>query len=195
MIAYIGAASGDNPDFFKWLSTHFKNSGAGEVTLAAMASVRANPAKTLALLEKADLVFISGGDVEEGMSLLEKRSMIPLLHRLYKAGKPFFGLSAGSIMLAKSWVRWADPDDDRTAKPFNCLGFVPILCDMHAESDDWAELKVLLQLQPEGAIGFGIPSNTALRMHPNGTLTPIGGEIVRFQWQGHEVKKLTPLRN
>jgi len=194
-IAYVGAASDDNPEFFKWLATLFKRSGAGVVKLAATASPRANLVKTRKLIEEADLVFISGGDVEAGMSLLRKRSMIPYLNRLYSTGKPFFGLSAGSIMLAQSWVRWSDPDDDKTAESFDCLGFAPVLCDMHSESDDWVELQALLKLKPKGTIGYGVPSNAALRVHPQGTLTPLRGEVVRFQCQGHEVVRLPPLHD
>lgn len=193
-IAYVGAASDDDPGFFTRLSALFKNSGAGAVTLAATASPRADLIQTSEILEQADLVFITGGDVEAGMSLLHKRSMIPLLRRLYTSGKPFFGLSAGSIILAQSWVRWTDPDDDRTAEAFDCLGFAPILCDMHAESDHWAELQTLLKLQPKGAIGYGIPSNAALRMDPQGRLQPLRGEVVRYQWQGHKVTPLDSLK-
>ena len=192
-IAYVGAASNDDAGFFKWLSTFFKQSGAGTVTLAATAAPHVNIKKTIEILKEADLIFITGGDVEVGMARLHKHALAPLLHRLYASGKPFFGLSAGSIMLAQSWVRWPDPDDDHSAEAFDCLGFAPILCDMHAESDDWVELKALLGLQAKGTLGYGIPSGAGLRIEPNGTLTALGGKVIRLQQQGNDIKELKPL--
>ncbi len=193
-IAYVGAASDDDAGFFKWLSAFFKQSGAGTVTLAATAAPHVNIENTTGILKAADLIFITGGDVEAGMELLHKHTLAPLLRQLYASGKPFFGLSAGSIMLAQSWVRWPDPDDDHSAEAFDCLGFAPILCDMHAESDDWVELKALLRLQAKGTIGYGIPSGAGLRIDPTGIPIALGGDVVRFQWQGREVKALKPLK-
>ena len=112
-VAYIGAASNDNRVFFMWITALLKKAGAGTVRLAALASRRADPAKARALLQEADLVFVSGGDVELGMSVLEQTGTAALLRELYQAGKPFIGLSAGSIMLARSWVRWTDPERRR----------------------------------------------------------------------------------
>jgi len=28
--------------------------------------------------------------------------------------------------MSRQWVRWADPADDATAKPFDCLGLAPL---------------------------------------------------------------------
>lgn len=179
-IAYIGAASGDDPGFFSWLSGRFTGSGSGSVSLVPTVSPHTQRSRTLSLLEEADLIFISGGDVEAGMSALEKLSLRSVLTQLHKSGKPFFGLSAGSIMLSDSWVRWRDPDRDETAELFPCLGFAPILCDMHAEEDDWIELKALLQLHNPGTLGYGIPTGAGLQVDPNGTLMGLGKPIFPF---------------
>ncbi|MGA2642648.1 MAG: Type 1 glutamine amidotransferase-like domain-containing protein, partial [Spirochaetia bacterium] len=136
-IAYVGAASGDNPAFRLLIARMLVRAGAGEVTLAPMCARRVDPAKTRRVLEDADLVFISGGDVEAGMKVVEKQGMDSLLKNLHGAGKPFFGVSAGSIMLAKHWVRWHDPGDDASAELFPCLGLAPVLCDTHGEDDGW----------------------------------------------------------
>ncbi len=94
------------------------------------------------------MVFISGGDVEAGMEVLEERQILPFLRELFERGKPFFGSSAGSIMLGRQWVRWEDPDDDATANLFPCMGFAPIVCDTHGEAEGWEELRALLRLTP-----------------------------------------------
>jgi peptidase E len=176
-IAYLGSASRDNRVFFSMIALMLKASGAGTVILAPTASRRFNHEKTATILTQSDMVFVSGGDVEEGMRILHERNLIPPLRELFDTGKPFFGVSAGSIMLCRQWVRWRDPNDDATAETFPCLGFCPILCDTHAEEDGWQELKTLLRLCPEGTEGWAIPSGGGIRVEPDGEVKIILGAV------------------
>jgi cyanophycinase-like exopeptidase len=173
-IAYIGAASGDDKSFFTMLARLMVACGAGAVELAPLAGRRVKLDRTRSILEKADMVFVSGGDVEEGMNVIGERGMLPLLRDLYRGGKPFFGLSAGSIMLARQWIVWEDPSDDSTASAIPCLGFAPVLCDTHAEEDDWEELRALLLISPEGTVGYGIPTGGGLLVRPGGEIEALG---------------------
>ncbi|HUU05139.1 MAG TPA: Type 1 glutamine amidotransferase-like domain-containing protein [Patescibacteria group bacterium] len=175
-VAYVGAASHDNRMFFLWIASLLKRAGAGSVRLAALASPRADPAKALRLLQEADLVFVSGGDVEAGMRVLERTGLTILFRELHQSGKPFIGLSAGSIMLARSWVRWTDAADDSTAEPFPCLNLAPLLCDTHAEKEGWEELKVLLKLTG-AALGFAIPAGAALHVSSDGSKAALGKPV------------------
>ena len=181
IIAYVGAASGDNPAFRLLIAQMLLKAGAGAVVPAPMCGRRVNPEKTRRVLEDADLVFISGGDVEEGMKVVEQKGMTPLLKSLHAAGKPFFGVSAGSIMLAERWVRWSDPRDDESAELFPCLGFAPVLCDTHGESDGWTELQAMLRLCRTGATGYGIISGSALAVLADGTVSALGGDVHVFR--------------
>jgi len=95
-----------------------KGDGAGKVKLAALASKKADVDKAKAILESSDIIYISGGDVEHGMQVLADKNLTDFIVGLYKQGKPFFGISAGSIMLAREWIRWTNPDDDATAEIF-----------------------------------------------------------------------------
>lgn len=178
-VAYVGAASGDNRVFFIWIAALLKKAGAGPVRLAALASRRADPARARAVLRESDLVFVSGGDVEAGMAVLRKSGADGWLAELHGSGKPFIGLSAGSIMLARRWVRWADPDDDDTARDYPCLGLAPLLCDTHAEKEEWEELKKLLQLTRAPG-GYGIPAGAALRVAADGSLEALGKPVRRI---------------
>jgi peptidase E len=180
-VAYIGAASGDDPDFFEWLSSYLRGSGAGRVTLAPLTAGRRVGPRSLDVVEAADLIFLSGGDVEEGMRVLETTGLLPVLRRLHRAGKRFFGLSAGSIMLGTQWVRWKAPEDDESAETFPCMGLAPVCCDTHAEEDDWEELKALLGLLPEGTDGFGIPTGGGLVVRPDGAVQAMGQAAVRIR--------------
>jgi cyanophycinase-like exopeptidase len=192
-VAYVGAASGDNREFFASLSGYMRASGAGEVSLVRLASRRPDVERARGQLESADVVFLSGGDVEQGMAVLEATGMDADLRRLFGSGKPFFGLSAGSIMLADRWVRWTNPDDDATAAQFGCLGIAPVLVDTHGEADGWGELRALLALESEGAVGFGIPTAAGLRVEPDGAVTALGGPVHRFVRGRSSVERVTDL--
>jgi peptidase E len=194
-IAYIGTASGDDPGFFRRLAAVFTEAGAGEIRLAAMVSPRADLDEARLVLRSADIIFLSGGDVEEGMKHLQQRAMLPELNRLYRAGKIFVGLSAGSIMLTKCWVIWSDPSNDDSAEIIPCLGFAPLLCDVHAEADGWAELQVLLRLVKHKMVGYGIPLGGGLQVSPGGAVKTLGPSVPRFVFRQGAIKQLADLRS
>jgi len=183
-VAYIGTASDDNKEFFLMLRPIIMAAGAGSVRLVPIVR-RFDPDKAKDILLASDVVFISGGDVDLGMKYLRKRKLIPLFRQLYNRGKLFCGISAGAIMLCRNWMHWRNPDDDDTAELLDCLGFAPLLCDVHAEEDNWVEMKRLLGFFPQGTAGYGIPAEGALWVSPNGKITPIGSAPVRFIKKGH----------
>ncbi len=193
-VAYVGAASGDNAAFRLMIARILQHAGAGSVTLAPLCGRRGDAARAAAVIESSDLVFISGGDVEAGMAVLQEQGIIALLKRLHRRGKPFFGISAGSIMLARAWVRWTDPDDDDSAEVFPCLGFAPVLCDTHGEGDGWGELKALLGLRPVGSVAYGIVSGSALVAGPGGSVAALGGEVHVFRKRKSGVVQAESLR-
>jgi cyanophycinase-like exopeptidase len=176
-IVYIGAANHDDRGFFGWVSDTFRKSGSGDVTLAPTVGrfERGSFEKACAA---ADAVFVSGGDVEEGMNVVARRRLAPFFNELYRDGKLLFAVSAGSIMLARAWVRWKD-EDDSVGCVFPCLGIADVLCDVHGEKDNWDELKALLRLSPALSIGYGIRAGAAIRVDADGTVEPMG-RIDRF---------------
>ena len=185
-VSYIGTASDDNKEFFLMLKPIIMAAGAGSVTLVPIVS-RFDLDKARDILFASNVVFISGGDVEMGMKYLTKRKLIPFFRELYDGGKLFCGVSAGAIMLCRNWMSWRDPDDDDTAELLDCLGFAPLLCDVHAEVDDWVEMKRLLSFFPQGTTGYGIPAEGALRVAPDGKITYIGSVPVRFIKDGADI--------
>ncbi len=194
-IAYIGAASGDNPGFRLMMSRLLRGAGAGKVTPAPLCGRRAKPREAMRMIESCDIVFMSGGDVEAGMSVLAETEMIDFLREQYQRGKPFFGASAGSIMLAKSWVRWSDPDVDSSAVLFPCLGIAPVYCDTHGEEDEWEELRTLTRLMAANTVTYGILSGAALVADPDGSVHPLGGKVDRFVCTGELVSRIESIQN
>jgi peptidase E len=144
--AYVGAASGDA----RWFERIIKTMVFGARARCAFVrltdkSIRTSEAKSV--LGDADVVFISGGDVEEGMRVIEERGLASYFRELHVGGKVFEAVSAGSIMLGEHWVRFEDDDDDRGVR-FDCLGIVPMSFDAHDEEDGWSELHALARLMP-----------------------------------------------
>jgi len=192
-IGYIGAASGDNLDFYKRMESYFEAAGAGVTTLAPTVNPGNGMGETQKILKDADIVFISGGDVEAGMQILQQRKLVNFLKELYLAGKAFFAVSAGSIMLAQEWVRWRNPEDDTTAVLFPCIGIAPVICDTHGEADGWEELIASLKLEKPGTIGYGIVSGHALIVNPDGSVTAAGGTVHQFIRRRNAVESLPDL--
>jgi cyanophycinase-like exopeptidase len=193
-VAYVGAASGDNAAFRVFISRMLQKAGTGPVALAPLCGRKADPEAARRVLDESDIVFVSGGDVEEGMRVLGEARMLPFLKKLFASGKPFLGVSAGSIMLARTWIRWRDPHDDSTAELFPCMGFAPVLCDTHGEGDEWAELKAALALRPVGSVGYGIVSGSALVVRTDGSLEARGGEVHVFRRRKAGVAQVESLR-
>jgi peptidase E len=179
-IAYVGTASDDDASFFNFIAEILKKAGASRVSHALISPENADLKKARRILKAADIIFISGGDVEAGMQVLREKKMVDFLIHLYELGKPFFGVSAGSIVLAKEWVRWRNPDDDTTAELFPCLGIAPVICDTHDERGGWQELKTVLGLERDNVKGYGIVSGTAIKVFPDGRIEALGGAVHQF---------------
>ncbi len=196
-VGYVGTASDDDARFFGFMTAEIKAAGAGKIEHAIITPARADLKKARSILTSSDVIFIGGGDVERGMEVLREKDMADFLVDLYRQGKPFFGVSAGSIMLGKEWVRWPDPDDEDSAELFPCLGIAPVICDTHAEDDDWQELKALLALEKDGAEGYGIPSGATLKVSPDSAVEAFSGAVahyVRRDGQVETMPEIAPLR-
>ncbi|MCC6524617.1 MAG: Type 1 glutamine amidotransferase-like domain-containing protein [Polyangiaceae bacterium] len=179
-IAYVGAAANDNRAFAAMLRALVFGAGA-DVELVSLGR-KATATSTLRhKLADADLVFFTGGDVERGMQLIEQRGLGPYLRELALQGKPMEGISAGSILLGRSWVRFPDGDEAR-AERFACLGIVPCSFDTHGEGDGWEELLQLARLlahDPAEREVYGIPSGGCARWQ-GGALAALGEPLARF---------------
>ena len=188
-VACLGAASGDDPVAFGILDRLFRSSGAGAFTAVPLGALaEAGTTQIRAQLAAADAIFLCEGDVDHGMRVLHSSGVIPLLRERFEQGAVFSGFSAGSIMLSQQWVRWHDPADDASAEAFDCLGFVPLVCDMHDEADGWEELKTLLRLRRvQNEIGYGVPTQMGLRVPHDTPIEAVGGWVHRHAFRDGRV--------
>jgi peptidase E len=180
-VAFIGVASlKDNWLVYAIISAFIKAGSNCRIQRVVIARPNADLDKACEIIQKADAVFFSGGDAEAGMQILKEKKLVEFFQKLSGQGKLLIGVSAGTIMLSKEWVRWKDSNDDSTAELFPCLGLVPIICDTHAEEDNWVELKAALQLEKDGVIGYGIPSGAYLKAYPDGRLEAEVDAVARY---------------
>ena len=179
-VAYIGTANRDDASFYSFASDLIRKAGARYVPHVLLSAPKSGLAGARSLLDAADAVFVSGGDVKEGMRPFQGNDLVSCLKSMYDSGILFFGISAGSIMLGTHWVEWENPDDESSAALFDCIGIAPVVCDTHAEEDGWEELIAAVHLMQEGARGYGIPSGGTLRINPDGSMEALDKPVVRY---------------
>jgi len=141
LVVQIGAANGDDRAF-GWATVKLlQKAGAGEVLWPKVSGKKADPAAMREALQKAQVVFVSGGDVEEGMKVLRARGLLGDLQAAHQRGAVFVGISAGAIMLGQRWIAWPHAKaTDEEAATFECLGIAGISLDTHGEKDKWGEV-------------------------------------------------------
>jgi peptidase E len=189
-VAYIGTANGDDPSFFEFADNYFIKAGASKVDQVFLADRYADVKSAKYIFSNADMIFISGGDVEDGMRWLNQHKLTQFLKDLYGKGVLFFGLSAGSIMLGTQWVRWANSKDDSTAELFKCMEIAPVLCDTHAEKDKWEELIMAVKLLGNKGKGYGIPTGGVLRVDADGAVSALEKPAMCYvNSAGHVIKR------
>ena len=124
-----------------------------------------------AVVDRADLVFVSGGDPTHGAKILAKTGADAWIRQASARGVPCFGVSAGAILLGDFWVDWPEDDDAPIghvgqASLVPCIGVVSgHVFDAHDEADDWGELRAaatLLRARGIQAKLLGIPTGGAL---------------------------------
>jgi len=133
-------------------------------------------------LERADLIFVSGGDPTLGAIVLDKAGTATALRDAQARGTPMMGVSAGAILLGQWWVKWpeeGDHDEDlQRTSLVPCIGVIAAhVFDTHNEEDDWDELRVaarLVERRGERAVFLGIPTGGALILEGDGSVEVVG---------------------
>jgi hypothetical protein len=144
------------------------------------------PGEARAVIDRSDLIFVSGGDPTLGAKVLEHAGASAWLRKAHARGVPLMGVSAGAIALGAFWADW--PEEDETSRDPEaefartklqpCIGAVPShVFDTHNEEDDWDELRVVAKLcarHRKKARFVGIPTGGALIFHGDGTIETVG---------------------
>ena len=194
VIGYVGTASGDDTRFRGHMESELKEIGPVQINHAIIAAPKADLKKAKEILQAADVIYMGGGDTEQGVKILRDKKMDEFLRQLHREGKVFYGISAGSLMLAKKWVRWPDPDDDDSAELFDCLDIAPVICDAHDEAAGFEELQAAITLEKPGVTGYGLASNTGIKVYPDGKVEAVGGPVWQFVKKSGKVVRIEDLK-
>lgn len=178
-VAYIGAANDDHEGWFRMIAKSFA-ARHGAIVRHAKSGDPAELALACEITADADLVYVSGGDVERLAERVRRGGLDRAIRERHRAGAPLIGVSAGAIGLCSHWVHFPE-DDAAGAGPtrFACIGALPIAVDVHDEDSGWEELRALLAVWAKDDPGatvdaYGIPSGAAIFYEPGGTVTPVG---------------------
>jgi hypothetical protein len=133
-------------------------------------------------LDRADLVFVSGGDPTGGAKVLAATGLGARIREACARGVPAMGVSAGAILLGEWWVDWPEDEEDdpqlERTQLVRCTGLVAgHVFDTHDEEGGWEELRTvaeLLRRRGESARLLGIPTGGALVFDGEGGMQVIG---------------------
>ena len=132
------------------------------------------------VVDRADLIFVSGGDPTHGAKVLAKTGAGAWIKEAAAKGTPTMGVSAGAILLGDWWVDWPEDDDAplEHAKLVRCIGVLDgHTFDTHDEADGWQELHAagkLLQMAGKRSKLIGIPTGGALVWTAEGGFEVVG---------------------
>ena len=181
---YIGAANGDREAAFESARDVLIYAGLEEVVFLKLAGEDVDTSKVEEMLKAADVIFISGGEVEDGMKWLTKHNLCEYIRQMYFAGKQFLCVSAGTIMMGRYWVNMDEQGEGRNPYLFDCLNLIPEVFDTHAEEEDWRELKTALRLMGKNSVGYGIPTLGLITADSSGRLTGYNTRLLQFRYNG-----------
>ena len=179
--AYIGASNGDRPEFYSIFEAAMENAAITECRL-----VPSVPSEDeMEFLLSADIILLSGGDVERGWKIMTENGLSQKVVDCYNSGAILIGVSAGAVQLGR--VGWREGDGSHT-EMFPTFGLVPYIISAHQEDQNWEGLKMLVTFMGDDACGVGIPSGTAAIYHPDQTLQPVRRPIYEFRLKDSELK-------
>jgi cyanophycinase len=179
--AYIGASNGDRGEFFEIFAAAMDGAGVTERHMIRSAFA----AGDRAILERAQVIVLAGGDVEVGWTVFEKTGMKDIIRQRYADGAVLIGVSAGAIQLGR-YAAIATPESNGT-QLLDMFNFVPLVVDVHDEPREWTTLSSTIHLLEGAAVGLGIPSGGGVIVHPDATIEPVRHPAHEFVYDGARV--------
>ncbi|HET7234447.1 MAG TPA: Type 1 glutamine amidotransferase-like domain-containing protein [Longimicrobium sp.] len=180
--AYVGAANGDQPEYFSIFE------GAMEmVGVRHRRMIRSGySADDRAWLRSADIIVLAGGDVGAGLRVLRETRMDDDIDERRREGAVLVGVSAGAVHLgAMGWLG-SEPADGELV---GMLGIAPFSVDAHDEANGWRRLGQLVARSLPGSMAIGVPMGGGVVYHPDGTVEPVGRGAVELRLDDGQIVK------
>jgi cyanophycinase len=134
------------------------------------------------IMEKASLVFFTGGDQLKITSLLGGTPLYQVIHESHERGCVFVGTSAGASVVSDTMIITGDDEESPkkcTLKMAPGLGLIKnVVIDQHfAQRGRIGRLLVAIAENPE-SLGIGIDEDTAIMVNSKGEFQVIGSGAV-----------------
>ncbi|MGB8131374.1 MAG: Type 1 glutamine amidotransferase-like domain-containing protein [Candidatus Angelobacter sp.] len=184
--AYIGASNSDQPEFYSLFVAAMETMEISNCRLVPSQPSR----EDISFLEDADLILLSGGDVERGWQVFEQNGLKELVPRKRFDGAVLMGVSAGAVQLGLGGLSNA-----AQPKPLDMFRFAPFYVGAHDEENDWWNLRALVNLSQTDARAIGIPAGGGAVYLADGTLEPIRKNLTELTKESATITEnlLTPL--
>jgi dipeptidase E len=149
-------------------------------------------------VERADAVFVGGGNTFRLLKTLQERGMIALLRECVRDGLPYVGSSAGSVITAPT-IRSTNDMPIVECATLDALGLIPFQINGHYLDPDPASThkgetreERLREYHEENFLPVvGLREGTMLRVE-NGVLTLLGEKPARIFRRGQEPVECQP---
>lgn len=184
--AYIGASNGDQPEFYSLFQAAMES-----MQISNCRFVPSQPSKEdISFIEEADLILLSGGDVERGWRTFEQNGLKELIPRKRFDGAILIGVSAGAIQLGLGCL-----SNSAQPKQIDMFRFAPFYVGAHDEENDWWDLRALVNLSQSNTRAIGIPAGGGAVYQSDGTLEPIRKHLTELTKESARITEnvLTPL--
>ena len=169
--AYIGASNGDQPEFYSLFEAAMES-----MEIANCRMVPSQPSREdMMFLENADLIVLSGGDVELGWQVFEKNGLKELLPRKRFDGAILMGVSAGAVQLGLGCL-----SNSSQPKQIDMFRFAPFYIGAHDEGNDWWDLRALVNLSQSDVRAIGLPAGGGAVYYSDGTLEPLRQPLIEI---------------
>jgi peptidase E len=179
--AYIGASNGDRIEFYEFFREAMNNIGINECRLISAFFEQEDQD----FLKKADIIFLSGGDVALGWKTFQAVGLDTAIQKRYGEGALLMGVSAGAIHLGQC----ALPEDEPVeGNAFNTLRILPFVVGVHEQKTDWRDLKQLVSIEGSFHRGVGIPTGGGLIYHTDFSVEPLRFPLQEFIYEYRENK-------
>ena len=176
--AYIGASNGDQPEFYSLFQAAMESMEISNCRL-----VPSQPSQEdILFIEDADLIVLSGGDVERGWRTFEQNGLKELVPRKRFDGAILMGVSAGAIQLGLGCL-----STSAQPKQIDMFRFAPFYVGAHDEENDWWDLRALVNLSQADTRAIGIPAGGGAVYQSDGTLEPLRKPLIEIVKQDSKI--------
>lgn len=178
--AYLGASNGENQSFYGIFEAAMEGIGIKDCRMIKSSYTD----EDASFLDDADIIFLSGGDVERGWRIFEEFDLRKRIIRRYYEGAILIGVSAGAVQIGLFGLT---EKEDGTDYLFSTFGLVPFIVGVHEERRRWLGLQKSVLLSGGEAHGIGIGLGGGAIYHADHYLEPIHLPVIEYMVEGQEM--------